>query len=821
MGWLDASADDAEISELTQKKAELAKDLEHNVSEYSNTILKICDWHISQNDLAGAIIELHDFYSKPVFVKVPVENFIELNCKEGEIREWLFDYDGAIRYYKQAYDLIEQANLKESKLAVQVLERLCYLFLRQGSDEELEYAYWCYEEAYNIWTSKYIADEDIGYDILLLSTNFIAPEDNGVEKAKALYVYCIERTDGLEGYERIRQEAARSLANVYENEGDIESARMVLEYIESKAYNKLVVIEDLIVIYLKLGAISKAYEYQKMAHSYMRQRALDIICQYNELERSKLLYEYSNEFQFYGNNVAAVTKYGDAATMAYDDLLFSNNIQFNLNRAIREYLYQSGNNFLVPEIEEYNRLRTQYSYKSQDFDNRLHIGRQMIHIDSLIINSIPNLSEIISKQAGSFKDVKNALNPDEVAIEFGWMPIIENGDIYGKYVAYVVRKGGAYPNVVILDKDYIIDNLITLGDEGSNSSPEENANKLYNSKTSGKLYQLLWSKLEPYLQNCKTIYYTPSSELWSLNFDLLKDDDSKQLRDKYQLIRVSSTGKIPNIKANVPDYTNLNNAVLYGGISYDTNLSEMKDRSLKYNNYFGLSLDADVLMRSYQERGKWCDLPYTIIEVDSISSILEQANVGTSVFTGPQANEESFKGIDGHSPEILHLATHGFVIDTKEKASGKKIMENTFVYNNTEDFQLWCGLMLSGSNNAWTGKFNLENVEDGILTADEISRLDLSNTKLVVLSACETARGKIDRFEGVLGLQRAFKKAGAQTIVMSLWKVPDESTSILMTEFYRNLMDGIEIHQALKNAENKVKELYPDPYYWAGFIILD
>ena len=177
--------------------------------------------------------------------------------------------------------------------------------------------------------------------------------------------------------------------------------------------------------------------------------------------------------------------------------------------------------------------------------------------------------------------------------------------------------------------------------------------------------------------------------------------------------------------------------------------------------------------------------------------------------------------MSGKSPDIIHLATHGFVIDTQKKAEGNKFVEGTFAISPREGYLTWTGLMLAGSNNAWTGNFSIDNVEDGILTADEISRLDLSNTKLVVLSACETARGKIDPVEGVLGLQRAFKKAGAQTIVMSLWKVPDESTSILMTEFYRNLMDGIEIHQALKNAENKVKELYPDPYYWAGFIILD
>ena len=134
---------------------------------------------------------------------------------------------------------------------------------------------------------------------------------------------------------------------------------------------------------------------------------------------------------------------------------------------------------------------------------------------------------------------------------------------------------------------------------------------------------------------------------------------------------------------------------------------------------------------------------------------------------------------------------------------------------------MWAGLMLAGGNNIWQGKFNLTNVEDGILTADEISRLDLSNTKLVVLSACETARGKIDPVDGVYGLQRAFKLAGVQTIVMSLWKVQDDATAMLMTQFYKYLTDGVERHQALWNAMMDVRKKYKDPYYWAGFVMLD
>ena len=134
---------------------------------------------------------------------------------------------------------------------------------------------------------------------------------------------------------------------------------------------------------------------------------------------------------------------------------------------------------------------------------------------------------------------------------------------------------------------------------------------------------------------------------------------------------------------------------------------------------------------------------------------------------------------------------------------------------------MWAGLMLAGGNNIWQGKFDIKNVEDGILTADEISQLDLSNTKLVVLSACETAKGMIDPVDGVYGLQRAFKMAGVETIVMSLWKVQDDATSMLMTQFYNYLNDGTEKHQALWKAMKDVKDKYKDPYYWAGFIMLD
>lgn len=136
------------------------------------------------------------------------------------------------------------------------------------------------------------------------------------------------------------------------------------------------------------------------------------------------------------------------------------------------------------------------------------------------------------------------------------------------------------------------------------------------------------------------------------------------------------------------------------------------------------------------------------------------------------------------------------------------------------DPMLRSGLMLSGGNRAWQGETIPETVEDGVLTAREISRMDLRGTDLVVLSACETGLGEVSS-EGVFGLQRSFKQAGVQTLVMSLWEVSDEATRYMMTEFYSGLLSGKEKRVAFLEAKQKCKEKFPEPQYWAAFIMLD
>ncbi len=129
-------------------------------------------------------------------------------------------------------------------------------------------------------------------------------------------------------------------------------------------------------------------------------------------------------------------------------------------------------------------------------------------------------------------------------------------------------------------------------------------------------------------------------------------------------------------------------------------------------------------------------------------------------------------------------------------------------------------MALSGANNAWKGK-PIKGVEDGILTSYEVSNMYLPNTKLAVLSACETGLGDIQGSEGVYGLQRAFKMAGVENLVMSLWKVDDAATSEFMQEFYKNLFTKQTISTAFYNAQTIMKNKYRnDPYRWAAWVLI-
>jgi CHAT domain-containing protein len=135
------------------------------------------------------------------------------------------------------------------------------------------------------------------------------------------------------------------------------------------------------------------------------------------------------------------------------------------------------------------------------------------------------------------------------------------------------------------------------------------------------------------------------------------------------------------------------------------------------------------------------------------------------------------------------------------------------------EFLFHSGIVLTGANRSLSaGSTSFHN--DGIVTAFEVMNLDLTNTQLVVLSACETGLGKIENGEGVFGLQRSFMQAGASNVLISLWKVDDEATRDLMIKFYQYLALGHSLHDSLRKAQSDQAELLANPSLWGGFVLV-
>ena len=202
------------------------------------------------------------------------------------------------------------------------------------------------------------------------------------------------------------------------------------------------------------------------------------------------------------------------------------------------------------------------------------------------------------------------------------------------------------------------------------------------------------------------------------------------------------------------------------------------------------------------------------------------------VVSGTAATEENFKLLGGQSPDIVHISTHGFYYQPYMNniiESGKP--QSSDVYFSSGSGRLdsgsqlqYNGLFFSGANNAWNLNKYTEGVDDGVLTGDEIAALDLSNTKLVVLSACQTGLGEISEIDGNMGLIKAFKIAGVKHIISTLWNVSDQATTVFMQEFYKQLMIQKNVYKAFNNAVNifrSTNETYANPYYWAGFVMID
>ncbi|HRH59543.1 MAG TPA: CHAT domain-containing protein [Chitinophagaceae bacterium] len=416
-------------------------------------------------------------------------------------------------------------------------------------------------------------------------------------------------------------------------------------------------------------------------------------------------------------------------------------------------------------------------------------------------------------------DIINHLGSHEASIEFiRYNPFNKSGIENFMYAALLLLPADSVPVFVPLCSEKRLHDLMA-NQNNTNSFvklfyPGIANNSSLSDSLSNKLYSLVWKPLEKYLTGIHTIYYAPVGTFNRIAFNALRINTKSLLINKYNLVQFLSTRSVTlSQKGGKPAAIDM-----WGNINYDYQQNDIQNSITATNDVWAFEEAPGFNFYNQFSRGerggKWRPLPGTKAEIDSISKICFAKGIKVSSISESYATEENFKVFHGKSPEVMHLATHGFFLAGK---SSIHVASNPFA--SQQNPMLRCGLVLAASNAAWTGK-NISGREDGILTAYEIAQLDLSNTRLVVLSACETALGDINANEGVIGLQRAFKMAGVQQMILSLWKVPDAATKELMTLFYSNWLNGENAGDALRNAQLSMQQKYP-PYYWAAFILVE
>ena len=556
------------------------------------------------------------------------------------------------------------------------------------------------------------------------------------------------------------------------------------------------------------------------------------------------LWQKERDFYLRLNYFSVLSQDSCTTELAYNSNLISKSLILESSLELDEAISQSSDNTLKSQFTEMKQLRRAYNKMQSEGSGKREImdryNLQADSLDKILVNKLGEYAASKRKFEITWKDVQSNLSANEAAIEFA--RYYDDKDSTDKYLALVVRPGYAYPELVKLGKE-----------EDIRAANQSKAHDF------AALYDYVWKDIDSLLVGVNTVYYSPAGELNNVSFSALcfgtgdsliasthtskrgveielesaaKRSCNGVLLDKYVLHQLTTTRYLADgtLKKN----RELNSSItLMGGINYD-DVPAANKNTVHEESEEDYALNLNLTNQFQDKRGNRSSSgvgrPMKYLEGTraEVTHITAQLNGSWSVQTmsNRNASEHSLKGqLETKSPGVLHIATHGFAFpDVKQEESSQLMIDEKPAYKISEDPMVRCGLMLSGSNISWTGnpkKMIEQTGEDGILTAAEVSSMNLSNTKLVVLSACETGLGKIEGSEGTFGLKRGFKLAGVEQMIVSLWSVPDKETMELMTLFYTDLTKTLNPVVSFEKAQKEMRIKYPtEPEKWAGFVLV-
>lgn len=400
----------------------------------------------------------------------------------------------------------------------------------------------------------------------------------------------------------------------------------------------------------------------------------------------------------------------------------------------------------------------------------------------------------------SSQEIRNRLKQDEVAIQFCFN---KRHSIMGCYI-FVISPDYPFPLFLKMDsKVSIWLNLYVYNLDESRTTAEW----IEGFSQYRGVGAYLHDQFPEVFSKAKTIYLVGNGIMNLIPYNISHVKKDEYMMERWNFHQLTSLNEIPDLKNRSVSYPR--SAILFGDMQYYSKPVEYQAKM----HTRGITTRSDKLQ----------PLPYSKHEVDNIEQLLVRHKVTVKKFMRQEALEDRLCQLSGCSPQILHFSTHAFFMKEFSPPAGGKVID----YDEQEyldEYGYGQGLFFSNSGPEWNKDVHEKGIlprKDNILTAYEISQLDLSNTDLVILSACDTGQGSPDESVEYMGLVRAFKIAGVKSVLMSLWEVDDEATSQLMILFYKEWLKGMDYHEAFRKAQMQMKKHYSNPYYWAGFVLMD
>lgn len=538
----------------------------------------------------------------------------------------------------------------------------------------------------------------------------------------------------------------------------------------------------------------------------------------SEQEKTKFYFgglriDFEKFNSFAVNNLA--TKPELSATM-YNYQLNTKAMIMYATAKVRNHIMNSGDKELIDQYKYWLGLKEQLS--------KLYSGTDSTPFE--VIDSLKDLTNTIEKDLSkksaqfgktygriqtSWEQVRDALKEGEAAVEvirFRDFSPKKGGQFTGviKYAILIIKPTTKdYPEIVVMDNGKIVEERYIINYRNSIRY------QIFDTHSYGQL----WETIAKQLKGIDKIYFSPDGIYNQISINSIYNPETEQyLLEEMDIQNVTNTKDI--LTFNSDKSTTIGESMLFGYPDYNFEDSTKTEKTGEQRSLRGLrggstrGLRAGLLRYLRGDEGISM-LPGTKTEVDNIAGMFSNEQAKYSTFYNREADENTLK--QASSPELLHVATHGFFmanIDDVTESDQNKYIENPLLRS---------GLILAGAGNFLQSGDDY-NGQDGILTAYEAMNMNLDGTEVVVMSACETGLGTITNGEGVYGLQRAFIVAGAKSLIMSMWSVDDDATQRLMTEFYREWLKTGDKHASFRKAQYKVKEVYPQPFYWGAFVMV-